>query len=89
MVNKTFDKTFSYAPLYKSLERLGLTVKDLRKKVHISETDISKLTEGRPVTISTLCKTALLLGLELSDVVELNHDWEYDESKEFRKTLLC
>ena len=89
MVNKPFDQTFSYAPLFKNLERLGLTVYDLRKKTHTSETDILRLLEGKPVTISSLCRIALLLGLELNDVVAMNYDWDYEQSKELRKTLLC
>lgn len=89
MVNKSFDKAFSYAPLFKNLEKLGLTVYDLRRKAHISNSVIINLLEARPVLISTLCKISLLLDLELSDIVSLDHDWKYDEAKELRKKLLC
>ena len=89
MVNKSFDKTFSYAPLYESLEKLGLTVSDLRKKAHVSNSDIIKLREGKPVLISTLGRIALMLGLELKDVVEIDNSWTYDESEDLRKRILC
>ena len=89
MVNKSFDRTFSYAPLFNSLEKNGLSVYDLRRKAHINDSVIIKLLEGRPVLISTLCKIALLLGLELSDIVSLDRDWKYDETKDLRKQLLC
>ena len=89
MVNKSFDQTFSYAPLFQNLEKLGLTVYDLRRRAHISDSVIINLLEGRPVLISTLCKIALLLGLELSDIVSLDHDWKYGETKDLRKQLLC
>ena len=89
MVNKSFDQTFSYAPLFQNLEKLGLTVYDLRRKENVSESVIINLLEGRPVLISTLCKIALLLGLELNDIVSLDHDWKYDQAKELRRQLLC
>ena len=89
MLNKSFDHTFSYEPLFENLEKLGLSVSDLRKKVHISSPDITKLQEGKPVLISTLCKIALMLGIELSDVVEIDNSWNFDESKELRKRILC
>ena len=89
MINKSFDQTFSYAPLFENLEKFDLSVSDLRRKAHISDSVVINLLEGRPVLISTLCKIALSLGLELNDVVALDHNWRYDESKELRRQILC
>ena len=89
MLNKSFDHTFSYTPLFENLEKFGLAVSDLRKKAHVSDSVIIKLYEGEPVLISILCKIALSLGLELSDVVAIDTSWTYDESKELRKQILC
>lgn len=38
--------------------------------------------------ISALCKIAIQLGLELNDVVEMDYSWNYEESKEFKKSLV-
>ena len=89
MLNKSFDHTFSYAPLFENLEKLNLEVSDLRKRAHVGDSDIIKLYEGEPLLISTLCKIALSLGLELSDIVAIDYNWTYDEAKELRKQLLC
>ncbi len=89
MLNKSFDHTFSYAPLFENLEKLNLEVSDLRKKAHVGDSVIIKLYEGKPLLISTLCKIALSLGLELSDIVAIDYTWTYDEAKELRKQLLC
>ena len=87
MLNKSFDHTFSYAPLFENLEKLGITVYDLRWKTHTSDTVILKLLEGKPIMISALCKIAIQLGLEMNDVVEIDYSWDYETSKEFKKSI--
>lgn len=87
MLNSSFDHTFSYAPLFENLQKLGLTPYDLKYKTHTSDGVILKLIEGKPIMISALCKIAIQLGLELNDVVEMDYSWNYEQSKEFKKSL--
>jgi len=87
MLNRSFDHTFSYAPLLENLEKLGLTPYDLKHKTHTSDGVILKILEGKPIMISALCKIAIQLGLELTDVVEMDYTWDYEQSKEFKKSI--
>lgn len=68
--------TFDYSPLFELLSRLGLSLEEFRKRCKLAESTCYKITIGKPIMISSLCKICILLGVELADVVAINYDWQ-------------
>ena len=71
-------KSFSYNPLYNTMQKLGIDFSDLRKSAKLAPQTVDKLISGERVMISVICKICLVLGCELSDVVALNYEWDIE-----------
>ena len=64
----------SYKPLWHTLIDKGLTREQMRQRVGIGKTTLSKLSTGKHVSLDVLEKIALSLGVPLSAVVEVEAD---------------
>lgn len=64
----------SYKPLWHTLIDKGLTREQMRQRVGIGKTTLSKLSTGKHVSLDVLEKIALSLGVPLSAVVEVEED---------------
>ena len=42
---------------------------------------MQKIKAGEPIMVSSICKIAILLGVDISDIVEPNYAWEMDNAK--------
>ncbi len=85
MKQSSFDHTFSYAPLFENLNKLGMDIEDLKRRCHLGDSTVIKLLTGQPVYISVLCKIAIMIGLGLDDVVDIDYNWNYEDSLEFKR----
>lgn len=64
----------TYKPLWHTLIDKGLTREQMRQRVGIGKTTLSKLSTGKHVSLDVLEKIALSLGVPLSAVVEVEAD---------------
>lgn len=72
--------TFDYSPLFELLSNLGLSLEDFRKRCKLAESTVYKISIGKPIMISSICKICILLGVELSDVIAINYQWQPKDS---------
>lgn len=75
----------SYAPLFETLDKFGYSLKDLQRKANLADKTMLKIINGDPVMISSICKIAILLGVELSDIVAPNFSWTPPPGKPRKK----
>lgn len=61
----------SYNNLWKTLIDRGINKSELCKKVKISSSTMAKMTNGEPVTLTTLEKICNELDCKIEDVVEI------------------
>ena len=61
----------SYKPLFHTLIDKGLTREQMRQRVGIGKTTLSKLSTGKYVSLEVVEKIALTLGVPISSVVEV------------------
>ena len=61
----------SYKPLFHTLIDQGLTREQMRQRVGIGKTTLSKLSTGKYVSLEVVEKIALTLGVPISSVVEV------------------
>ncbi len=61
----------SYKPLFHTLIDQGLTREQMRQRVGIGKTTLSKISTGKYVSLEVIEKIALTLGVPISSVVEV------------------
>ena len=66
----------SYAPLWKTMRRVGATSYTLQVKGHISSSTIRRLKVGDSVSTNTMGALCAILGCSLNDVIEYLSDTE-------------
>ena len=64
----------SYKPLWHTLIDKGISREQMRQRAGIGKTTLSKLSTGKHVSLDVLEKIALVLGVPLSAVVEVEAD---------------
>ena len=79
--------SFSYAPLFRSLEKLGLKTYDLDDLAHIGLYTVCQINAGKSIGLYDLAKIVYYLGLDLSDILEFNHRPADVASAEINKYL--
>lgn len=60
----------SYAPLWKTLQRKGITQYKLINEWHFSNGTLDSLRKNKSITLNTLQDICKLLNCDISDVVE-------------------
>lgn len=68
------NNTFSYAPLFSLLDKLQLTPITFAKTCNLAEKTVLKIYSNEPIMISSVCKIAIKLGVELQDIIEINYN---------------
>ncbi|MBQ7864192.1 MAG: helix-turn-helix transcriptional regulator [Lachnospiraceae bacterium] len=63
--------SISYNNLWKTLIDKGMNKTELREKAQISSSTMAKMTNGEPVTLSTIEKICKELKCDIQDVVEI------------------
>lgn len=61
----------SYEPLFRTLDRKGLKLIDIERKLGLSSSTTSKFRKGEAVSLITIEKICLLLEVPIKDVVEI------------------
>ena len=64
----------SYAPLWETMKRCGVTTYTLQVKGHISSSTIRRLRAGESVSTNTLDALCAILGCTLQDIVVYEPD---------------
>ena len=70
------DYPHSYQPLFDTLDKLGYSLEDLQKKARLADSTILKISWGKPIMISSICKIAILLGVDITDIVAPDYTWD-------------
>lgn len=68
---KGLYNVISYKPLFHTLIDKGLTREQMRQRVGIGKTTLSKISTGKHVSLEVVEKIALSLGVPISAVVEV------------------
>lgn len=71
----------SYNNLWKTLIDKGINKSELCKKVKISSSTMAKMTNGEPVTLTTLEKICYELDCKIEDVVEIIGEKTFSDGK--------
>jgi DNA-binding Xre family transcriptional regulator len=66
---------YSFNPLFSLLEDLDLTPDNLVTRKIISRQTLEKIINGQQVMLVTPAKICISLGCELTDIIELNYDF--------------
>ena len=64
----------SYNKLWKTLIDKGMNKTELRQKVRLSSSTMTKMTNGEAVTLTTIERICDILGCQIEDVVEIKKE---------------
>ena len=67
------EMSIDYSPLWKRLIDLKMTKTELRLKIGISTSALSKMNKGEPVSLSIIEKICSKLDLNIEEVIEIKN----------------
>lgn len=65
---------YDYSPLWKTLEKKGITQYQLIKEYHLSTGTLDSLRQNRSITVKTLESLCLMLDCTPNDILKIDKD---------------